>query len=290
VRFKPWAEANSLQSISHLQYDALLINRIDSLNMQVWRINDESTLLETVQRMSQRPDVVFAEPNYAVIANEIPDDTLFTSLWGLNNLGQTGGTIDADIDAVEAWNISTGSSDVVVAVIDTGIDYTHPDLVNNMWINEDEISGNGIDDDSNGYVDDVYGYDFVNDDGDPFDDSNHGTHVAGTIGATGNNGLGVVGVNHQVALMGIKFLGANGSGSTSAAIEGIVYAADNGALIHNNSWGGGGFSESLRAAIEYAHQKDVLFLAAAGIERCSLILLWPSAGIDRSDQPIDVRM
>ena len=264
VRFKPWAEANSLQSISHLQYDALLINRIDSLNMQVWRINDESTLLETVQRMSQRPDVVFAEPNYAVIANEIPDDTLFTSLWGLNNLGQTGGTIDADIDAVEAWNISTGSSDVVVAVIDTGIDYTHPDLVDNMWINEDEIAGNGIDDDSNGYVDDIYGYDFVNNDGDPFDDSNHGTHVAGTIGATGNNGLGVVGVNHQVALMGIKFLGANGSGSTSAAIEGIVYAADNGALIHNNSWGGGGFSESLRAAIEYAHQKGVLFLAAAG--------------------------
>ena len=264
VRFKPQAEANSLQSLLHLQYDALLINRIDSLNMQVWRINDESTLLETVQRMSQRPDVVFAEPNYAVIANEIPDDALFTSLWGLNNMGQTGGTIDADIDAVEAWNISTGSSDVVVAVIDTGIDYTHPDLVENMWINGDEIAGNGIDDDSNGYVDDVYGYDFANNDGDPFDDSNHGTHVAGTIGATGNNGLGVVGVNHQVALMGVKFLGSNGSGSISAATEGIVYAADNGALIHNNSWGGGGFSESLRAAIEYAHQKDVLFLAAAG--------------------------
>ena len=264
VRFEPHAEANSLQSISHLQYDALLINRIDSLDMQVWQINDESILLETIQRISQRPDVVFAEPNYAVIASEIPDDALFTQLWGLNNMGQTGGTIDADIDAVEAWDISTGSSDVVVAIIDSGIDYTHPDLVENMWINENEISGNGIDDDSNGYVDDVYGYDFANNDGDPFDDSNHGTHVAGTIGATGNNGLGVVGVNHHVALMGVKFLDANGFGSTSDAAEGIVYAADNGALIHNNSWGGGGFSESLRAAIEYAHQNDVLFLAAAG--------------------------
>ena len=264
IRFKPSSELYSSHSDIHLHYDSQLIDRIDVLDMQVWQINDDSKLLETMQLISQRKDVIFVEPNYAVIANEIPDDAFFSQLWGLNNLGQTGGIIDADIDAVETWNTTTGSRDVVVAIIDSGIDYTHPDLAANMWMNEGEISNNGIDDDNNGYVDDIYGYDFANNDGDPFDDSNHGTHVAGTIGAAGNNGIGVVGVSHQVSLMGIKFLGANGFGSTSDAAEGIIYAVDNGAMILNNSWGGGGFSETLRAAIEYAHQNDVLFLAAAG--------------------------
>ena len=264
IRFKPSSEIYSYHSNIHLQYDSQLIERIEVLDMQVWQINDETKLFETMQLVSQRSDVIFVEPNYSVIANEIPDDALFNQLWGLNNLGQSGGAIDSDIDAVEAWNTTTGSGDVVVAVIDSGIDYNHPDLNANMWVNDYEIPNNGIDDDNNGYVDDIYGYDFANDDGDPFDDSNHGTHVAGTIGAVGNNGIGVVGVSHQVSLMGIKFLGADGFGSTSDAAEGIIYAVDNGATILNNSWGGGGFSETLRAAIEYAHQNDVLFLAAAG--------------------------
>ena len=137
--------------------------------------------------------------------------------WGYNHTGQTGGGFDADIDAAEAWDVEQGSDAVVVAVIDTGIDYNHQDLAANMWRNAGEIAGNGIDDDLNGFVDDVYGYDFINNDGNPMDDNSHGTHVAGTIGAVGNNNLGIVGVSHEVSLMALKFLGSDGSGWTTDA-------------------------------------------------------------------------
>ena len=125
----------------------------------------------------------------------------FSELWGMHNTGQTGGTPGADIHAPEAWDITTGSRQIIVAVIDTGVDYTHPDLTNNIWTNPGEIPGNGIDDDGNGYVDDVHGYDFVNNDGDPMDDHDHGTHCSGTIGGEGNNGIGVAGVCWQVRIM-----------------------------------------------------------------------------------------
>ena len=125
----------------------------------------------------------------------LPNDPRFGDLWGLHNTGQAGGTADADIDASEAWDITTGSSGVVVGIIDTGIEYTHEDLAANIWTNTGEVPGNGLDDDGNGYVDDVYGIDAYNGDSDPMDDNNHGTHVAGTIGAVGNNGVGVAGVN-----------------------------------------------------------------------------------------------
>src|SRR5262249_48878129 len=148
----------------------------------------------------------------------------FSSLWGLHNTGQTGGTPDADIDAPEAWDVTTGSSSVVVAVIDTGVDYTHPDLAANIWTNAGEVPGNGVDDDHNGYVDDVHGYDFVNNDGDPMDDHFHGTHVAGTIGAVGNNGTGVAGINWNVKIMALKFLDGNGGGYASDAIRAVNYA------------------------------------------------------------------
>ncbi|NEO56228.1 MAG: S8 family serine peptidase [Okeania sp. SIO3B5] len=186
-------------------------------------------------------------------------------MWALHNTGQTGGTADADIDAPEAWDIQTGSNNVVVGVIDTGIDYTHPDLVNNMWTNPGETPGNGIDDDGNGYVDDVYGYDFAYGDSDPFDPiDGHGTHVAGTIGADGNNGQGVVGVNWDVDLMAIKFLDDNGNGNTFGAIQAIEYATMMGADLTNNSWGGGGFSQGLYDAIAAAGAADSLFIASAG--------------------------
>ncbi|MGF1577723.1 MAG: S8 family serine peptidase, partial [Gemmataceae bacterium] len=152
---------------------------------------------------------------------------------------------------------------MVVAVIDTGIDYTHPDIAANMWRNTGEIPNNGIDDDGNGYTDDYYGYDFYDGDGDPFDTEGHGTHVAGTIGAVGNNDDGVSGVAWDVQLMAVRFLGRFG-GSLSGAISSIDYAVANGAQILNNSWGGGGFSSSLQAAIQRAEANDVLFVAAAG--------------------------
>ena len=152
----------------------------------------------------------------------------------------------------------------MVAIIDTGIDYTHPDLAANIFINTAEIPGNHIDDDGNGFVDDVRGWDFVNRDNDPMDDHFHGTHVAGTVGAVGDNGLGVAGVNWSVRLMPLKFLDSGGSGSTADAVAAIEYATMMHVDVMSNSWGGGGFSEALRLAIENAMNAGILFVAAAG--------------------------
>ncbi|GAI56940.1 unnamed protein product, partial [marine sediment metagenome] len=174
------------------------------------------TVGEALQRLNRAEGVLYAEPDYKVRAfSNFPNDPNFDKLWGMHNTGQTGGTADADIDAPEAWDISTGSSEIIVAVIDTGVDYDHNDLSANMWVNGGEIPDNDIDDDDNGYVDDVYGYDFYNNDEDPMDDHYHGTHCAGTIGAVGNNGEGVLGVCWDVRIMALKFLDAAGYGWSS---------------------------------------------------------------------------
>ena len=222
------------------------------------------TVEQAVAAYSSRPGVLYAEPDFQVSIAGVPNDPRFDDLYALHNVGQTGGTPDADIDAVEAWDVSTGSRNIVVAVIDTGVDWRHPDLADNIWINEDEIPGNGIDDDGNGYVDDVRGWDWVNNDNDPMDDNGHGTHVAGTIGAIGNNGIGVAGVSWQVSIMPLKFLSARGSGSISNAIKALRYAIDNGADISNNSWGGGGYSQAFKDVLDSGIAKDHLFVAAAG--------------------------
>jgi subtilisin family serine protease len=195
------------------------------------------------------------QPNFVYTASVIPNDTNYSSLYGMGKIA-----------APEAWEINTGSTDIIVAVIDTGIDYTHPDLAANMWINSGEKPGNGIDDDGNGYTDDVYGYDFYNNDPDPYDDNEHGTHCAGTIGAVGNNSQGVVGVSWNVSLMGLKFLGASGSGNTFDAIRAIDYAIDNGARVINASFGGAGYDPALEDAVQRAADEEVLFVAAAGNE------------------------
>lgn len=196
------------------------------------------TVDEAIAAYQRDPSVEYAQPNYRKKMLSTPNDPKFTELWGLSNTGQNGGTVDADIDAPEAWSITTGSNDVVVAVIDSGVDYTHPDLAPNMWVNPGEIPDNGIDDDANGYVDDVHGADTVNNDGDPFDDNSHGTHCAGTIGAKGDDGLGVVGVNWNVRIMAIKMLDAEGWGTTVSAIKAFEYAQAQGVKLASNSWGG----------------------------------------------------
>ena len=212
------------------------------------------------------------EPDRIITGAALPNDPRFASLWGLDNSGQTGGVADADIDAPEAWNVTTGSRSVVVGVVDTGIDYNHPDLVANMWRNPGEVPGDRIDNDGNGFVDDVYGWDFANNDADPFDDNGHGTHTAGTIGAVGGNGVGVAGVNWQVSLMALKFLGANGSGTTSAAVAALNYATlmrrtyGVNVVATNNSWGGGGASTALTSAIVAGGNAGILCVAAAGNE------------------------
>ena len=218
----------------------------------------------TLAAYQQDPNVLYAQADHRVSLQLVPDDPFFDVLYAMDNTGQGDGLLDADIDAVEAWDVTTGSRDTIVAVIDTGVDYNHPDLAANMWTNENEIPGNRIDDDKNGFVDDIHGYDFVSNDGNPMDDHYHGTHVAGTIGAVGNNGIGVTGVNWQVSIMALKFLDADGFGYESDAIAALNYAVANGAVISNNSWGGGGFSSAMFSAIENARAKGHIFVAAAG--------------------------
>ncbi len=232
--------------------------------------------------LSSDPSVEYAHPNYRRELAATPNDTYYSSLWGMHNIGQTLGTPDADIDAPEAWDISTGSSGVVVAVIDSGIDYNHPDLIANLWKNPGEIAGNGIDDDGNGYIDDIYGIDPAGADGastnpgdtDPMDGIGHGTHCSGTIGARGNNSLGVVGVNWNVKIMALKFFGDyDGGGWDADAIECmqyVVYQKTHGqnVVAINASWGGvpGRTQDSglLRDAIEVVNNAGIVFCAAAG--------------------------
>jgi len=226
--------------------------------------------------LRQTSNVEYAEPNYIYRALAMPNDPQFDQLWGLHNTGGTGGTVDADIDAPEAWDIHTGSTDVVIAVTDTGIDFAHPDIGNglnaNIWTNDAEVNGTpGVDDDGNGYIDDRRGWDFVGGDNSPTDyfhdfmgNAGHGTHVAATIAALGNNSVGITGVNWHASIMPLRILGANGLTDTARIIEAIVYAADNGAKVINASWGGGGHSQALYDAISYANDSGCLFVAAAG--------------------------
>ncbi|MFM8931151.1 MAG: S8 family peptidase, partial [Gemmataceae bacterium] len=221
------------------------------------------SLIKTLDALKANTRVQLVQPDAKITAQMIPNDSRFSELWGMNNTGQTGGAFDADIDAAEAWDKATGTGQTVVAVIDTGVDYNHPDLKANIWTNTREIAGNGRDDDGNGYVDDVRGWDFFNNDADPMDDNGHGTHVSGTIGAVGNNSIGVAGVNWRTRIMPLKFLGADGSGYLSGAIDAVNYAVANGARLSNNSWGGGPYDATLGKAISNAAVKGHIFVAAA---------------------------
>ncbi len=228
------------------------------------KLRSDLDLEEALTLYRNHPSVLYAEPNYRLHATQLPNDPRLSELWGLDNLGQTGGLIDADIDAPEAWDVTLGGS-TLVAVIDTGVDYNHEDLAANMWVNEGEVPGDGVDNDHNGFIDDVHGYDFVNDDGDPMDDQGHGTHVAGTIGAVGDNGIGVVGVNWNANIMAVKFLDASGSGTNADAVRAINYATQMGARVSNSSWGGNEpFSQALYDAIDNARQAGQVFVAGAG--------------------------
>jgi subtilisin family serine protease len=230
---------------------------------RVMHVAGEANLARMMDRIAKLPGVEWVEPDYRVNLVGVPNDTKFSELWGMDNTGQTGGTADADIDAPEAWDTLAGG-EVLVAVVDTGVDYNHADLATNIWSNPGEIAGNGIDDDGNGYIDDTRGWDFANNDNDPFDDNEHGTHVSGTIAAIGDNASGVVGVNRLAKIMPLKFLDAQGGGYTSDAVEAIYYAVDMGARVMNHSWGGGAYSKSLSDAFTAAQTADVVMVVAAG--------------------------
>jgi subtilisin family serine protease len=225
-------------------------------------------LQERMARLRASGVFLYVEPDYIRSLRSVPGDAGFTdgTLWGLRNTGQSDGVSGADIDAVRAWQLTTGSTNVIVAVIDTGIRHTHRDLAAQMWRNPGEIPANGVDDDQDGYVDNVFGINAITGSGDPWDDNDHGTHCAGTIGAAADDGHPHVGVAWQVRLMACKFLDGDGSGATSDAIRCINFAVAKGARILNNSWGGGGFSQGLFDAIAAARDQGVLFVAAAGNE------------------------
>jgi thermitase len=273
----------SLQETVNLSYGKVFVMNFNSKQKSIDSIIDH---------LNNDPKVEYAEPNYIykiiqpieefsvsdIIKTQkkksfmsLPEDPRFGELWGLQNTGDnepgssTPGVEGADINATRAWEITKGSKDIKIAVIDTGIDYTHPDLVDNIWTNEAEANGEaGVDDDGNGYVDDIHGYDFANGDGDPRDGHSHGTHCAGTIGAVHNNGEGIAGVMANVTLVGIKFLTDSGSGTTVNAIKAIDYATKLNVDLMSNSWGGGGFSEALKESIVRASEAGIIFAAAAG--------------------------
>lgn len=238
------------------------------------KLPDGIPVREALKAISEISQVIYAEPDYIVKATKTPDDPYYPRQWGLEKVG-----------APLAWNETTGNEELVVAVIDTGIDYTHEDLKENIWSNPNEIPDNGKDDDGNGYIDDIHGINTVNtessssnsgcgssgkDAGNPMDDNGHGTHVAGIIGAVSNNSTGVAGVNWRVKLLACKFMDSEGRGSVSAAIECLDYIKklrdEEGieVIVSNNSWGGSGYSSALEDAIKAQEESGILFVAAAG--------------------------
>lgn len=277
VKFSRQTTPDQIQSI--LRDRSLSeLNYFESSGLYHLGAHGSSTSEETLKELNSLPEIIYAEPNYLIQAQITPNDPLFSDLWAFQNSGQFQGMSGIDMGMDSVWDMVGASDPIVVAVLDSGIDYLHEDLAPNIWINSDEIPGNGRDDDNNGYVDDVYGYNFFNNTSDPADDYFHGTHVAGIIGAVGNNGVGVAGIDWNVKLMALKFMGTDGKGPLSDAVEAINYAVRNGAKIINNSWAFTypGLNHlpspveepvySLRDAIVAADHAGVIFVAAAGNE------------------------
>src|SRR5437870_4369603 len=236
-------------------------------NLQVIKVPATASITDLISTYRRSGLVEYAEPDYQVQALQAPDYFHYGdgSLWDLHNTGLYGGTPGADISAEAAWDVQNSAANIIVAVIDTGARYTHEDLAGNMWVNSGEIPGNGIDDDGDGYVDDVHGINAVNNTGDPNDDHGHGTHVSGTIGALGNNSVGVVGVAWKVQIMACKFLDSSGNGFISDAVKCIDYARSKGAKVINASWGSTSFtSQALHDAIDSARQAGIIWVAACG--------------------------
>jgi thermitase len=294
--------ANGLKAfMDRKQSDDIKIQEVANLLMgdvALIEIGKTKSLQTMIYDLQNDPAIEYAEPNYIYRAiktyetlesklykanyreeeylTSAPNDARFRDLWGLHNTGNNEpassrgnsaprGIAGADVNAFNAWSITKGDKKVKIAVIDTGVDYNHPDLKNNMWVNIKELNGKpGVDDDGNGFIDDVYGYDFANNDGDPMDGNGHGTHCAGTIAAEHDNRIGVAGVMAHASIIGIKFLTDQGSGSSLDAIKSIDYATKLNVDIMSNSWGGGGYSQALKDAIVAAKNKGIIFTAAAG--------------------------
>ena len=272
-------------------------------NIYKFIVPKSSDILSIVKDYSSDLSVIYSEPNYYLQTSATPNDPYFSMQWYLHNTGQTGGTPDADIDAPEAWEIETGDEEIIICIHDTGVDWDHPDLEDNIWINPGEdLNHNGvvdpsdfndIDDDSNGFVDDIRGWDFVdtNDtvfpgedgkvrDNDPMDFFGHGTHCSGIASAVTNNNIGVAGVCWNCKIMAVRagYATEGGWGYMEAddAVEGVIYAADNGADVISMSWGNYSLHYLLEDLMNYAYSKGVVLVAAAGNDDSSS-KLYPAA-------------
>jgi uncharacterized repeat protein (TIGR01451 family) len=302
VRFRSEPAAKGKEQAQVALYDSgreisIRIERFDGskliAGLRLARVAPEETL-RAVAALNEQPDVLYAEPNYVRRKSAtVPADTRYAEMWGLKNTGQPiyssgNGTAGADIKAEQAWDISTGDRSIVVGIVDEGVDVNHPDLKDNIWKNPAEVSGNNLDDDGNGFVDDVNGYDFFHKDASVYDGAvndndtdAHGTHVAGTIGATGNNNQGVAGLNWQVSLMSLKVLGREDESPAPSSVEMTVRAFSYAKMMRdlwissggtkganlrvlNNSYGGAGFSQAELDGIRALNDSSILFVAAAG--------------------------
>ncbi len=283
VKFK---DGHRVTGALHRATGATVIRRFTMIpEIEVIRLPHGMSVKEGIIKYMSDPSVEYAEPNYIKKITIIPDDTYFNQQWALFNTGQFGGTPNSDLKAPDAWDINTGSRDIVIAILDTGMDYNHTDLINNRWINEAEVPSNGIDDDGNGKIDDRVGWDFTTcakfnpitgrcetlkpQDNDPMDENSHGTHVAGIIGASGNNSTGIAGLMWNVRLMPLKILNADGEGSIADEISAIDYAVmmkNRGVDIKaiNASFGGGVYSASEFDAVSRVNNAGIIFVTAAG--------------------------
>jgi subtilisin family serine protease len=269
VRYAPGTDGQA-RIASRRSTQVRFARRLPVPGLQIVRTAPGVSVRSAIAALEQDPDVVYAAPNRVYRIAGVPNDPRFDQLWGLSNSGQavasTGGTPDADIDAPEAWDLTTGSGSVTVAVIDTGVAYDHPDLRANIWTNSGERGAgkesNKRDDDGNGFTDDWHGWDFVSGDNDPRDLNGHGSHVAGTIGARGNDGAGITGVNWRVKLMPLRVADGSGALTDAAIISALDYAAAAGARVVNASFTSSGYSPALLDAIR--RHPGVLFVAAAG--------------------------
>jgi uncharacterized repeat protein (TIGR01451 family) len=272
VRFAPKAkgvqrtvnERNQLLSSLDVGQIKHSYKRVQGLTLV--KLPERQKVADVLAKFKNKGEILYIEPNYKIkLCSTTPNDPCFVYQWGMNNTGQNNGTADADIDAPEAWDITHDACDIIVAVTDTGVDYTHPDLAANMWVNQAELNGlPDFDDDGNGYKDDIYGWDFADNNNNPADYYPHGTHVAGIIGAHGNNGIGVAGVCWNVKIMNLKIFPST-EAFISDAIDAIEYAVDKGAKVINASWSiADYYSDGLKDAIDVADANGVLFIAAAG--------------------------
>jgi subtilisin family serine protease len=271
VKFKSGVVTSSSQKV-HAAVGSSVVKKYNIVpNLELVQLSKGVSVQQAIQSYMSDPNVEYAEPNYIIRAAIAPNDPYFRNQWALYNDGSyAGGTSGADIKAPSAWDISTGSSSIVIAVFDTGIDYKHPDLVGNIWTNPGESScTDGYDEDGNGFSDDCYGWNFVDNNNNPKDDDGHGTHVAGIIAATGNNGNGIAGVMWHAKLMAVKILDEEGVGQNSELIEAINYVVSlkqRGVNIRviNASLGGNEYSKAVEDTIWSANAEGILFIAAAG--------------------------